>query len=419
MTMKRLLLLLSLIPALAFGQIEINHVNNTISTGGTVMNVNNSLAYGSLEVEGNAATTSTAVINTWSQFTGYDTNGISNGTTPDNTTDDITIDVAQKFLIIASPISFISSATNGVYEIAIFKNNGATQLCVPMQRKIGTGSDVGSGSITCEANLSLNDTVELWVRRTDTGGGTVTIQNTALSVTALTGAGSAVLTANTTVNFTSGMSSATIQGLIDAQPKNLGGHTLTFQYGDGTYNTSMTAAHTYQDFYGGTMVITGNTADTAGKNTLQSVFLDFSAGTSDGIYVNRCFAQVQVKYLKIQVADSGSVAAIKFTRSFALNAVWWNYLLAPGKTASPGGIMSEGAHIQAYQNLVSNLQNGLYATTGGYIQSNDNNDTGTLPNVGLLATDGGHITKTGTEAAGSQPTGSTANESSSNGGVIE
>jgi len=49
---------------------------------------------------------------------------------------------------------------------------------------------------------------------------------------------SALLNVDTTVNFTSSMTAAQIQALINAQPLNLNGHTLTFQFADGTYTLS-------------------------------------------------------------------------------------------------------------------------------------------------------------------------------------
>ena len=46
------------------------------------------------------------------------------------------------------------------------------------------------------------------------------------------------LEADTVVNLDNSMSAAAINALIAAQPKNLGGYTLTFQFADGTYTMS-------------------------------------------------------------------------------------------------------------------------------------------------------------------------------------
>ena len=220
------------------------------------------------------------------------------------------------------------------------------------------------------------------------------------------------LNANRTVSFTSGMSAATIQGYIDAQPKNLGGYTLKFSFGDGTYNTSMTSALTFSRFYNGTLQIYGNEGDTAGLATNQSVFLDFSAGTSSGIYLLDCQATVYVRWLKIKISDTASIAGIISERGRAVN-VSYNYILGAGKTAANTGIHYDWTKGWCSANYVDTVDTGLRVHLATMV-SFQNDDTGTAPNYGLRASWGGVMAKYYTD----QPGGTVAAELEEYGGEI-
>ena len=104
------------------------------------------------------------------------------------------------------------------------------------------------------------------------------------------------LSANKTVNLDSTMTATEIQALIDAQPRNLGSYTLTFQFGDGTY--TLTDSLDFFNFYGGGRLnIHGNQSDSTSLSTAQSVYLDFSGGASNGIYVNNCSCLVFIWHI--------------------------------------------------------------------------------------------------------------------------
>ena len=64
-------------------------------------------------------------------------------------------------------------------------------------------------------------------------------------------------------------------------------------------------------------------------------------------------------------------------------------------------------------NYISNVQAGIRTRYNSVLYSNTNADTGTAPNYGLYAVEGSTIGKNST-----QPTGTTANEYASQGGVI-
>ncbi len=222
------------------------------------------------------------------------------------------------------------------------------------------------------------------------------------------------LTSDTTVNFTSNMTAAQIQALIDAQPKNLNGYTLTFQFGDGTYNTSMTSQISFYHFYAGYLVIQGNIseANAATLHATQEVFLDFSAGTSHGIYVENCLCLVTIRNLKVQLADAPIVVAI-FVSWAPRFDITYNYVLAAGKTFTTIGIATLGGTGQASFNYVSNLVRGIYAIGRTAMYSNGNDDIETQPTYGIYAASGGTIAKNGT-----QPAGSTSAEYYNTGGLI-
>ena len=223
------------------------------------------------------------------------------------------------------------------------------------------------------------------------------------------------LTANTTVNFTSGMTAAVMQALINAQPKNLNGYTLTFQFADGTYNTTMTAALTFYNFYGGGAIyILGNTGETdaTALHTTQSVYLDFSSGTSTGIDIMRCQCDVFVQNLKIKISDTANVCCLSII-DVDRSLVYYCYFLGAAKTTSCFGCQFQATFANVLNTYVDNVANGI-SSSRAVVSSNNNDSTGTDCTYGLYAINGGVIGKAGTN----QPSGSTLNEYPINGGMI-
>lgn len=221
------------------------------------------------------------------------------------------------------------------------------------------------------------------------------------------------LTSNTTVNFTYDMTAAQIQALINAQSKNLNGYTLTFQFGDGTYNTGMTTALSFRGFYSGLLEILGNTSEVNAStlHTTQAVYLDFSAGAVSGIYVYDTACRTVVKNLKVRISDTAGAFGIGFD-GCAYSDARYNYVVGAGKTAANRGIMVIGTICRLTSNYVSNVEKGIRAF-GAFMYSETNDDTGTAPNYGLAAEGGSTISKGST-----QPAGTTANETSGGGAVI-
>ena len=93
-----------------------------------------------------------------------------------------------------------------------------------------------------------------------------------------------ILTANKTVNFDNSMSIATMQGLINDQPKNLNGHNLTIQFADGTYDFA-TSQLSFGSFEGGTLILQGDTSEapnTAGGGL--SVIIQSQNTSDSGVF---------------------------------------------------------------------------------------------------------------------------------------
>ena len=87
--------------------------------------------------------------------------------------------------------------------------------------------------------------------------------------------GGEMLSSDTTVSIPAGSTKAQVQALIDGQPKNLGGYTLTFEFEDGTY----TGSYVFSGFYAGQLNVFAETPiSTAG--TSQNVILNGTSETS-------------------------------------------------------------------------------------------------------------------------------------------
>ena len=133
-------------------------------------------AHGILSVQAGAAGEAT-VDATPRKIAGWNTAGIAVGTTPSITTDDITIDTAGTYQVTVS-LSFNGSASK-TYLCEIYKNGLTTGFA--FERKLGTGGDVGSASITALVACAVTDTIEVFQWSSD-GGSAMTVTEGQLSV---------------------------------------------------------------------------------------------------------------------------------------------------------------------------------------------------------------------------------------------
>lgn len=215
-----------------------------------------------------------------------------------------------------------------------------------------------------------------------------------------------ILAENTIINLDSSMTAAEIQALIDAQPMNLGGYTLTFQFADGTYTLNNTLYFKY--FFSGEINIFGNIADNSLSNT-KNVNLVF--GATHGIYLQNTRCTISVKYLAIQHSGSAGKSAIRFNNAIGDNYAHYNFI--QGNSIAVGeGITAVECFLYCDSNSFTSNYVAIYSYISFVNVSNCESVT-VLPGYGLLASSGGVISKNGTT-----PTGTTANQLTSVGGVV-
>lgn len=220
---------------------------------------------------------------------------------------------------------------------------------------------------------------------------------------------------NKTVNFTSDMTAATMQALIDACGKYIGpGATLTFQFGDGTYTIASTL--TWTQFLGpGIVSIFGNRgeANADDLHTTQSVYIDHGAANGTVIAVSLCALLVQVYNLEIRTKSDSAWTDIAIQGSRCQNMdIRYNWCIGTATTKGYGIFVADTPTVHAQENYITRFNFGIgvqNATMFSYV----NDDTVTSPLYGLAARYAGTIGKGST-----QPAGSTANEFVELGGII-
>jgi len=216
-----------------------------------------------------------------------------------------------------------------------------------------------------------------------------------------------LLNSNTTVNLTSSQTATQIQAEINAQPKNLNGYDLTFQFADGTY--ALDAALTFKGFHGGTFKIYGNASDNS-LSTSKSVDLTFNNNTS-GIIVDSC-SRVEIYYCDI--SHNTDVNTTYGVHATDIPDIYVRYCYIHGNSNVRGSNAQFLRSLGVFRdNYVSNVQYALFVANSATIYCQNCDDTGTQPAYGLYSVGASTIGKNGT-----QPSGSTANESSASGGVI-
>jgi len=141
--------------------------------------------YGEIYVEGNS-TADTVATATSTQITRFDVNGASLNTTPDHTNDHITITKAGHYMVNVS-LAFSGDASVD-WKFTLCKNNGtANFLNVHTNRKLGSGGDIGSASMSGIVDLAVNDTVEIWMIHGAGVNKDITVQDCTLSIVAVGG----------------------------------------------------------------------------------------------------------------------------------------------------------------------------------------------------------------------------------------
>ena len=215
--------------------------------------------------------------------------------------------------------------------------------------------------------------------------------------------GSQILTANKTVSFSSSFTTAQMQSLINSQPKNLNGYSLTFQFANGTYVLNSTLL--FKDFCNGVVLIYGNATD---NNSNQSKNVIIS-GSSNIMRVSNC-QYSEIRYLRFNHKAVGSYGLqATYSRCIVINC---SFVWTTASTTSGNNFFIEYSNglIDSCNFAYGNAH--IYCSLATLLVSTSHSTTNNAAN-GLIA-DSGIIIK----RAGSQPGGTTA-QLAQNGGSIQ
>ena len=173
---------------------------------------------------------------------------------------------------------------------------------------------------------------------------------------------SAVLSADTTITLTSTELTSTLQSLIDMQPKNLGGHTLTFKFSDGLDVVS-TDTLEFEGFYNGVLFIDLNEDTVFDASDIGIIF-----------YLHDCFCLAGVK--NGSISHTHSEVGIKTER---MPCVYMSDLAFTGSGGSTAflGICSDG--VVSNCTYTNDIKDALYGITVQEIR--DHNDWGSAHSV--------------------------------------
>jgi hypothetical protein len=190
------------------------------------------------------------------------------------------------------------------------------------------------------------------------------------------------------------------------------GYIVTLQFEDGTH--TWTSSIDLFDFQGGgTLRFMGNQSEADSLHTNQAVTIVGTAiSDAPHITINNSNISVHIEKIKFSIGSDNNnmpIRPINIQGQIYMNAC---YVISSG-TRKGYGIWTEYCqNVLVENNYFDNLAVGINGQRTSSIISNNNDDTGTTPQYGLRA-QSAVIMKQGT-----QPTGNTANESTTNGGVI-
>lgn len=228
--------------------------------------------------------------------------------------------------------------------------------------QIATAEKVSGASLTLLGN-------------TPSGAGALPVANLPASL---------MLQSDTTVNFNSGMTTAQIQALVDAQPKNLNGHAITFQFADGEY--TFTQQVVFPNFINGTVNVQGNPSENASPaRTTQAVYLNSSASACNTILVQGGDAYFSFTNFKTFTADGFWCLGI--AQHSGASIARGLYLRSTGKTSpnTYGLVHYESGPIQVWTTLVENNYFGFSNSYSASMLLLNCSLTGTVPYIGINA----------------------------------
>jgi hypothetical protein len=191
--------------------------------------------------------------------------------------------------------------------------------------------------------------------------------------------GSQILTANKTVAFSSSFTTTQIQSLIDVQPKNLGGKTLTFQFADGNYNLSTGLQFNF--FSNGVLLIYGNSSN----NTVAAA-KNVTLSGSAPIYLGQNNTTTEVNYLRLAINTSTYVSAlaVENTNTLVNYCSFTNYPASVTLGSGVGVGATGRAAVWVRNSYFTYLDRYMVTAYNGIITS-DTNSQGVNSNIAYLA----------------------------------
>ena len=220
---------------------------------------------------------------------------------------------------------------------------------------------------------------------------------------------------NHTNTFTTAQSSGAIQDIIDTEQKYIPvGVTVDYSFDAGTH--TMTNGLVWYGFYGGGNIrIRGNGVSANDSlHTTQEAILDASATLLNPITVGRGDVEYHISNLRVNLkGDEAEVNCVNVVEA-AKVTIGGCYFVGSSKVVGCAGVrVHDSPAVWVQFCYISNLRLGIGAESTSRVFSFTNDDTGTAPTWGLEAENACTIGKQGT-----QPTGTTADELTSDGGVI-
>jgi hypothetical protein len=245
-------------------------------------------------------------------------------------------------------------------------------------RKMTASGQPLSGSGTLSASVD-----RVYVNVLDYTNVMVTSSNALTASYAITSSyladGNQILTSDRTIAFSSSFTTAQMQALIDAQPKNLGGKTLTFQFADGNYNLSTGLQFNF--FSNGVLLIYGNSSN----NTVAAA-KNVTLSGSAPIYLGQNNTTTEVNYLRLAINTStyASALGVENTNTLVNYCSFTNYPTSVVVGSGNGiGVQARSA-VWVRNSYFTSLDRYMVSLYNGIITA-DTNSQGTNSNIAYLA----------------------------------
>lgn len=139
--------------------------------------------YACIYVDDNLVAQTIATGASYTKVTAFATNGVSSNATPDAANDKITITKAGTYHITVS-CSF-TGATNGINWFGTVFVDGVEQSNIHFERKLGTGGDYGSATISGLVTIAANKDVDFRVRHDRGSNDDITVRYCTMQVHAV------------------------------------------------------------------------------------------------------------------------------------------------------------------------------------------------------------------------------------------